>query len=61
VTVRGNVVACDRCGRQIGMPMEAQSGGKQSLDALVLEWAAGEEGWRHTDQGDFCPDHVLEE
>jgi hypothetical protein len=41
--------------------MEAQSGGKQSLDAQVLEWAAGEEGWRHTDQGDFCPDHIPEQ
>ena len=61
MTVRGNVVACDRCGRQIGMPMEAQSGGKQSLDAQVLEWAASKGGGRHTDQGDFCPDHISEQ
>jgi hypothetical protein len=61
VTIKGNVVACDRCGRQISMPMESQSGGKQSLDARVMEWAASELGWRRTTQGDFCPDHVPEQ
>jgi hypothetical protein len=39
------------------MPMESESRGKQSLDARVWEWVVSEQGWGHTDQGDFCPDH----
>jgi hypothetical protein len=58
MTIEGNVISCDACGRQIGMPMEAEPPGKQSLDERVREWAIKHEGWSHTDQGELCPDHV---
>jgi hypothetical protein len=57
MTVKGNVISCDECGRQISMPMELGAGSKRSLDERVRTWAANEAGWGHTGRGDFCPDH----
>ena len=57
MTIKGNVISCDECGRQISMPMELESGGKQSLDERVRDYAA-QEGWTYTDQGHFCPVHA---
>lgn len=56
MTVKGNVISCDECGRQMSMPMEAGAGGKQSLDERVRAHAA-EQGWTSTDQGHLCPEH----
>jgi hypothetical protein len=58
VAIAGNVTTCDDCGRQLSMPMEPD-GSKESLDERVRSFAV-EVGWRHTDHGDFCPDHMLE-
>jgi hypothetical protein len=49
MTIEGNVISCDACGRQISMPMKLQPEGKQpegkqSLDAQVCKWAVGEKG-----------------
>jgi hypothetical protein len=55
VTIKGNVISCDECGRQISAPMEPD-GGKQSLDELVRAYAANQ-GWTLTDEADICPDH----
>ena len=57
MTIKGNVISCDECGRQISMPMELEPGGKQSLDERVRDFAA-EEGWTYADQGHFCPEHA---
>jgi hypothetical protein len=57
VTIRGNVISCDECGRQISMPMELEPGGKRSLDERVRDYAA-QEGWTYTGQGHFCPEHA---
>jgi hypothetical protein len=54
MTVRGNVMVCDECGRQLSVPMERDAGGKQSLDEHVRSYVQ-ELGWRHTEDGDFCP------
>jgi hypothetical protein len=56
VTIKGNVISCDECGRQISMPMEPEPGGKQSLDERVRVDAA-QEGWTYTDQRHVCPEH----
>jgi hypothetical protein len=56
MTVKGNVISCDECGRQISMPMESESGGKQSLDERAREHAT-REGWKQTDGTHLCPDH----
>jgi hypothetical protein len=62
MTIEGNVISCDACGRQVSMPMKSQhSKGTQSLDAQVCKWAVGEKGWNRNNQGDFCPDHMSEE
>jgi hypothetical protein len=55
MAIKGNVVSCDECGRQISMPMELERGGKQSLDERVRIHAA-QEGWAYTDQRHICPD-----
>jgi uncharacterized protein CbrC (UPF0167 family) len=60
MTIKGNVVTCDECGRQIGVPMEAKTGGQRPLDQRVCDWAVGDAGGAHTYQGDLCPDHLLE-
>ena len=53
MTVKGNVMLCDTCGRQVSMPMERGVGHKQSLDERVRSYAE-EQGWEHTEQGDRC-------
>jgi hypothetical protein len=58
VTVNGNVMVCDECRRQVSMPMERESGAKQSLNERVRFYAVTELGWRHTENGDFCPEHL---
>jgi hypothetical protein len=35
MAIKGNVISCDECGRQISMPMDLEPGGKQSLDERV--------------------------
>jgi hypothetical protein len=55
VTVKGNVMLCDACGRQVSMPMERGAGHKQSLNERVRTYAE-EQGWKHAEQGDLCPD-----
>jgi hypothetical protein len=57
MTIKGNVLVCDECGRQVSMPMQRGAGAKQSLDARVRVHAE-ERGWQHAGQLDFCPDHV---
>ena len=54
MAVKGNVISCDVCGRQISMPMEPGAGGKQSLDERVRDHAT-EQGWAYTDQRHICP------
>jgi hypothetical protein len=44
MTVEGNVISCDECGRQISMPMELEPEGKQSLDERVRVHSAHEAG-----------------
>jgi hypothetical protein len=58
MSIKGNVVSCDACGRQVSMPMELGGGSKCSLDQRVRVYAVEEQGWRHTAQGDFCSDHI---
>jgi hypothetical protein len=60
MAIKGNVISCDECGRQISMPMEPEPGGKQSLDERVRVQAT-QEGWVYTDQRHICPDHNSEE
>jgi hypothetical protein len=55
VTIKGNVVRCDACGRQVSMPMERGARHKRSLDERVRSYAL-EQGWQHTEQVDLCPD-----
>ena len=55
MTVKGNVMLCDACGRQVSMPMERGVGHKQSLNERVRTYAE-EQGWKHTEQGDLCPE-----
>jgi hypothetical protein len=57
MTIKGNVMVCDECRRQVSMPMERESAAKQSLNERVRSYAVAELGWRHTENGDFCPDH----
>lgn len=59
MVVKGNVISCDECGRQMSMPMEVEAGGKQSLDERVRAHAI-EQGWTNTDQGHVCPEHRSE-
>jgi hypothetical protein len=59
VTIRGNVMVCDECGRQVSMPMGQKDGGKQSLDERVRSYAA-ELSWRRFEGEDSCPDHQEE-
>jgi hypothetical protein len=54
MTIKGNVMLCDVCGRQVSMPMERGVGHKQSLDERVRSYAQ-EQGWQHTEQADRCP------
>lgn len=56
MAIKGNVILCDECGRQISMPMELVPGGKQSLDERVRAYAI-EKGWIYTDQRHICPEH----
>ena len=55
MAIKGNVISCDECGRQISMPMDLEPGGKQSLDERVRDHAT-EEGWTYTDQRHICPE-----
>ena len=57
VTIKGNVMVCDACGRQVSMPMDQGGGSKQSLDARVRSYAQ-ELGWMHTEQTDLCPEDL---
>jgi hypothetical protein len=57
MTIKGNVLVCDECGRQVSMPMERDAGAKQSLDERVRVHAE-ELGWQHAGQQDLCPDHT---
>jgi hypothetical protein len=59
MTIKGNVLVCDECGRQVSMPMQRDAGAKESLDARVRVHAV-ELGWQHAGQLDSCPDHVGE-
>ena len=59
MAIKGNVISCDECGRQISMPMELEPDGKRSLDERVRVHSA-QEGWTHADQRHLCPDHTLE-
>jgi hypothetical protein len=59
VAVRGNVVSCDLCGQQIGLPTAMKHAGRHDVDESVRAYAVGW-GWRHTDQGDLCPEHQEE-
>jgi hypothetical protein len=56
MTIKGNVMVCDECGRQISMPMERDAGARQSLNERVRAHAEAL-GWRHAGQRDSCPDH----
>jgi hypothetical protein len=60
VSVHGNVMVCDNCGRQVSMPMEQGSSHKQTLTARVREHFITRDGWQQTEQGVFCPDHMVE-
>lgn len=53
--IKGNVIVCEECGRQISVPMERDAG-KLSLDERVRLYAA-EKGWTWTDHHHLCPDH----
>jgi hypothetical protein len=53
--VKGNVIFCDECKRQMSMPMEIGAGGKQSLDERVRAWAAVG-GWAFAEGKDYCPE-----
>jgi hypothetical protein len=53
MAIKGNVITCDECGRQISMPMESGAEGKQSLDQRVRDHVI-QEGWT-TDQRHMCP------
>ena len=35
MTIKGNVMVCDECRRQVSMPMERESAAKQSLNERV--------------------------
>jgi hypothetical protein len=56
MTIRGNVMVCDECGRQVSMPMLGTAGAKQSLNERVRSYTEAL-GWRRTVQRDLCPDH----
>jgi len=56
MAIKGNVILCEECGRQISMPMELEPGGKQSLDERVRAYAI-EKGWISTDRRHICPEH----
>jgi len=57
MAIKGNVMVCDACGRQISMPMDQGGGSKQSLTARVRSFAE-EQGWQHTEQRDLCPEDL---
>ena len=54
MTIAGNVISCDECGRQMSLSTEPQPTGKQSLDERVRAYAL-EQGWTSVDGHDFCP------
>jgi hypothetical protein len=56
MTIRGNVMVCDQCGRQVSMRMEGTAGAKQSLNERVRSYAEAL-GWHKAGQRDLCPDH----
>ena len=51
----GNVMVCEGRGRQLSMPSEHGASHKQSLNERVRSYAQ-EQGWNHTEEGDFCPE-----
>jgi hypothetical protein len=57
--VRGNVVSCDICGQQIGMPTAMKHAGRRDMEDAIRAYAVGW-GWVQSDQGDSCPEHQQE-
>jgi hypothetical protein len=55
MTIKGNVMVCNACGRQVSMPMEHRTRHKQSLDEQVRSYAL-EQGWELTQEADTCPE-----
>jgi hypothetical protein len=55
MTIKGNVISCEECGRQMSVPMEPDSS-KESLEDRARRFAA-DEGWGHTNREDYCPVH----
>ncbi len=54
MTVNGNVIRCDECGRQLSVPMETGAGRKKSFEDRVRAFAIGQ-GWTCGYGVDFCP------
>jgi hypothetical protein len=57
--IKGNVISCDECGRQISTTMVLESAGKQSLDERVRAHAT-EKRWTYSDQWHICPERNSE-
>jgi hypothetical protein len=55
MTIKGNVISCEECGRQMSVPMEPDSS-KESIEDRARRFAA-DEGWGHTNREDYCPIH----
>ena len=50
MAVKGNVISCDECGRQVSMPMELEPDGKRSLGGVAQTERVGQ-GDRARDRG----------
>ena len=54
MSIAGNVIACDECGCQPGVPMDPDDDGKTSLEEKVRAFAISY-GWTCGYAGDYCP------